>query len=389
MTALANTGSTFSGWSGSCSGTTTTAQVTLAASSTCFANFISNTNTVTPGAGANGAITPNTVQIVVSGSKPTFTVTPNAGYTASVTGTCGGSLSGTTYTTNAITASCTVVANFNAIVATTGATYFVAPTGNNTNSCAAAQVSGTPKQTLQAGLACLVAGDTLVIRDGTYSGAANAVTGLPNGSRGKYITIKAENEGNVMLTSGLSLAHTNAYLIFQGLRFQDTNGKTILGNHLKFFRNEFKGGCPSGNCTNTTIGTNDFNDSADILLEDNWWHGNGGRYTVLVYNSNRVVIRRAVVRHDGGWTDTKGDPEAGFTFYNSTLSSAQNVIVLDSTLAYTSWQSAFYNVLNSASPNTNANNSWLGVIALNNVSPAHLTARACALTETRYKLVHC
>ncbi|MBL0125049.1 MAG: hypothetical protein IPP88_20845 [Betaproteobacteria bacterium] len=82
-----------------------------------------------------------------------------------------------------------------------------------------------------------------------------------------------------------------------------------------------------------------------------------------------MVIRRAVVRHDGGWTDTKGDPEAGFTFYNSTLCSAQNVIILDSTLSYWNWQSAFYNVLNNASPNTNANNSWLGVIALNNVSP--------------------
>jgi hypothetical protein len=39
-------------------------------------------------------------------------VTPNTGYTASVGGTCGGSLSGTTYTTSAITGACTVTASF-------------------------------------------------------------------------------------------------------------------------------------------------------------------------------------------------------------------------------------------------------------------------------------
>jgi hypothetical protein len=70
------------------------------------------TYTVTPSAGANGSISPNTAQTVNSGSTTTFTVTPNGGYTASIGGTCGGSLVGTTYTTSAITANCTVVATF-------------------------------------------------------------------------------------------------------------------------------------------------------------------------------------------------------------------------------------------------------------------------------------
>jgi fibro-slime domain-containing protein len=67
---------------------------------------------VTPSAGSNGTISPNTPQIIYSGLTTTFTVTPDFGYTASVGGTCGGTLVGTTYTTNAITASCTVVASF-------------------------------------------------------------------------------------------------------------------------------------------------------------------------------------------------------------------------------------------------------------------------------------
>jgi hypothetical protein len=69
------------------------------------------TYTVTATAGANGTITPAS-RTVNSGSTTTFTVTPNSGYTSSVGGTCGGTLVGTTYTTNPITANCTVVATF-------------------------------------------------------------------------------------------------------------------------------------------------------------------------------------------------------------------------------------------------------------------------------------
>ncbi len=72
------------------------------------------TYSVTPSAGANGTISPNTPQTVNSGATAIFTVTPNAGYTASVEGTCGGFLAGTTYTTNPVLASCTVIANFTA-----------------------------------------------------------------------------------------------------------------------------------------------------------------------------------------------------------------------------------------------------------------------------------
>ena len=71
--------------------------------------------TVTPSAGANGSIAPGSVQIVGLNATPIFTVTPNAGFTASVVGTCGGTLVGTTFTTNGITANCTVTAIFGAI----------------------------------------------------------------------------------------------------------------------------------------------------------------------------------------------------------------------------------------------------------------------------------
>jgi len=63
-------------------------------------------------AGANGTISPSSPQTVTSGAASVYTVTPNVGYTASVGGTCTGTLVGTTYTAAAVTANCTVIASF-------------------------------------------------------------------------------------------------------------------------------------------------------------------------------------------------------------------------------------------------------------------------------------
>jgi T5SS/PEP-CTERM-associated repeat protein/autotransporter-associated beta strand protein len=96
---------------------TCTASATNAAGSTASAPSGSVTpthpnRTVTPSAGANGTISPGTAQSVSHGATATFTVTADTGYAATVDGTCGGTLVGNTYTTNAVTADCTVVASF-------------------------------------------------------------------------------------------------------------------------------------------------------------------------------------------------------------------------------------------------------------------------------------
>ena len=72
--------------------------------------------TVTSSAMTGGSISPNATQIVSQGSAISFTVAPESGYEISgVSGTCGGTLSGSTYTTRAITADCTVEAAFAAL----------------------------------------------------------------------------------------------------------------------------------------------------------------------------------------------------------------------------------------------------------------------------------
>ncbi len=68
--------------------------------------------TVTPIAGSGGSLSPISAQMVNHGATTQFTISPASGYTASVGGTCGGSLVGSTYTTNAITGDCSVTASF-------------------------------------------------------------------------------------------------------------------------------------------------------------------------------------------------------------------------------------------------------------------------------------
>ena len=131
LTALAGTGSTFSGWSGGgCSGTGTCV-VTMTAPTNVTATFTINSYLVTPSAGSNGSISPSTAQSVNHGSTTSFTLSPSAGYTAIVGGTCGGTLVGNTYTTNAITAPCTVAATFTqnayAVTPTAGANGSISP----------------------------------------------------------------------------------------------------------------------------------------------------------------------------------------------------------------------------------------------------------------------
>ena len=114
LTAAANAGSSFTGWSGACSGTGICI-VSMASNKTVTASFSVNAPTsftVSPSAGTGGSVSPNIAQTVNTNNTTSFTITPDASHEiASVTG-CSGNLTGNTYTTGAITADCAVFASF-------------------------------------------------------------------------------------------------------------------------------------------------------------------------------------------------------------------------------------------------------------------------------------
>ncbi len=70
--------------------------------------------TVTASAGANGSISPSGAQVVAYNAMPSFTLTPasNNYATGSVGGTCGGTRTGNSFATAAVTADCSVSAIF-------------------------------------------------------------------------------------------------------------------------------------------------------------------------------------------------------------------------------------------------------------------------------------
>ena len=84
LTAAPNANSTFTGWSGACSGTSTTCQVTMNANTSVSAAFTLNaTKTYAINASATGSggyISPSGTVYVNQGGSKTFSITPRAGY---------------------------------------------------------------------------------------------------------------------------------------------------------------------------------------------------------------------------------------------------------------------------------------------------------------------
>ena len=190
-----------------------------------------------------------------------------------------------------------------------------------------------PRKTIVGGgmLMSRSGGDTLVLRAGTYPGERNAVHQLPRGSLDAWNVIKAEVDGTVIITAPLDLRLGDHHLQFEGLRWEGSIEKGITGRYVKMLRCAFKDGPATGNTVVLAIGTNDATPGAQhILVEDSYVYGSGGRYKILVYNADKVILRRIVGRHQDGWGDTRGDPQAVVSLYNSTDVLTQNLLLLDS-----------------------------------------------------------
>ena len=87
----------------------------IVANCTVIANFVADVYQVTPSAGTNGSISPSAVQNVSHGATRQFSITPSSGYSVVMSGSCGGVLSGSVYTTNPVSGNCTVIATFELI----------------------------------------------------------------------------------------------------------------------------------------------------------------------------------------------------------------------------------------------------------------------------------
>ncbi len=93
--------------------------------------------------------------------------------------------------------------------------YFVGKDGSDGNSCSTAQTIGTPKLTIAAGIGCLSAGNTLVVKAGTYA-EQNLGNAIPNGTSWSNVTTLRENGSDVVIIRPPGTGDGNRCFFFGG-----------------------------------------------------------------------------------------------------------------------------------------------------------------------------
>src|SRR5712692_569356 len=157
--------------------------------------------------------------------------------------------------------------------AATAATYYVATTGSDSNSCSAAKNISTPKRNItgtSGGISCLTAaGDKLLLRAGTYAEVLdNNYFTLPSGTSWTNSTwIGAYNKETVIIrppsSFGIGIVQAGLqYLTIDGLIVDGTDGSNEAGlvvwggaqaNHIRIQNTEIKNAFADG----VFIGGND------------------------------------------------------------------------------------------------------------------------------------
>ena len=217
------------------------------------------------------------------------------------------------------------------------------------------------------------AGSELVLLDGVYSGATTGTMDwnngsnsaqIPSGSPSKSTYVHALNPGKVVIQGQLFIGRSNrkdSYITLQGLSFE--------GN-VELYNTSFITLKDTGVHGALEMGTNDHDQgNTDNLIEDVWVWASGQRAIASNYRSHRSVWRRVVVRGDGcGTADCAGDgnPNVGFTVYDSHDVSVQNVMVIDRILKPTDGPYADFAVAShTGGLYTFGNAEWLGTVSLN------------------------
>jgi len=280
-----------------------------------------------------------------------------------------------------------------------GAEYFISPTGSD---AANGQTAGTPWKTFQYSFNTMSGGDTLWLADGTYSTTTatgyiasndypNEVTNSSQPPSGLDIshmtTVKAINEGSVTIEGGLWLgrsAYKRSYIKIQGITFEgggvlyNTSYNTLKNCGFHVAGQEIDGSI-------LTVGTNDHEQGNTYNLIEDCWVWGQRRAVAINYRADCNVWRRVVIRDDDSSVDT--NPCIGFSVYDSSSTSVQNMIVIDRLVtgqAYGDFATAQHTEGN----HLNMNNEWLGCISLNSQDNGY-HFEADSVGENTYKLLNC
>jgi parallel beta-helix repeat protein len=191
------------------------------------------------------------------------------------------------------------------------ATYYVAKTGNNNNTCTKARSLSTPKHTIAAGLSCLSGGDTLIIKAGTYleainykqvpSGISDSKRTIVKGATGETVTLRPSTggaTGDVIRIWGHryvtydSLVVDGVNVTRQGVRIQ--NSSSQVAHHITLQNMEIKNA--GKNCVLVQ------NDNTYIRLLDSKIHNCGGSsqdHGIYLTGSNNLIEGNEIYDNSG------------------------------------------------------------------------------------------
>ena len=152
LSAKADAGSTFAGWSGGgCSGTglcTTTINAATTITATFNTSIVTTYSITATVSGTGGAISPSGTSSVSSGGSKTFTITPQTGYRIASVIVDGKSVGAVTnYTFSNVTANHTITATFTANIMTYAITASVSGTGGTISPSGTISVSSGGSKT--------------------------------------------------------------------------------------------------------------------------------------------------------------------------------------------------------------------------------------------------
>ncbi len=264
------------------------------------------------------------------------------------------------------------------------AAYYISPVGNDSAN-GATEINAW--KTFSHAFSSMSGGDELLLLDGTYSNTAgtgyinyndgaNPQCGQPPSGTGiaSITVVRAKNPGSVIIDGGSRTAlflgrsfRKDSHVIIQGIKFEG-GGQLYNTSHITLKECSIHSESMSGGSI-FGIGTNDHeNGNSYNLIEDCWIWGKA-RIIAGNYRSDNNVWRRVVIRGDGcnsAACTGSGNPNVGFSVYDSKENSIQNMIVIDRILNGGSPYAGFATAQHTPGAHSLGPNEWLGCIVLNN-----------------------
>ncbi|NTV31001.1 hypothetical protein HGA91_03430 [candidate division WWE3 bacterium] len=203
-------------------------------------------------------------------------------------------------------------------VTAAGATYYMSPSGIDTNPGTSAQ----PVKTLKKALSLVQAGDTVIIRNGTYKEIVD-LTLTTKGTANAPITVKGETPGQALFdASGLTIGFAEAFVSLTNAEYYNFENFSVINSKGKGlrFRSPHNVNIRKLDLSNNYANGLLIFDPVNSVIEDCIISWNVKEYT---YNPGRFT------EPDGhGGTRVGGWP-SGFMAYNSTNTILRNNKVFD------------------------------------------------------------